>query len=266
MRVYQNEMNRNKRGAYCLLNAALFVFAGLLLVALPANAETVKEILQKVDKAVYTKTMRMDLVQVVTTPSGESRKFKMTSYSKNGTEQSLTEYTDPPRVNGMKILTLNDGDEIWTYFPKINRTRIIASSARNRRVQGSDFTYDDMALGKFEKNWTGKLGTEEKIAGKMCYKLIVKPTKTGPRSYSKAIMWVNKTNYTVVQTDYYDEDGEHSKQLQVGKYKKMGDVYVPFYYKMTNLLDGGKTEMKVSKAYINTNIDPNLFRKASLGS
>jgi outer membrane lipoprotein-sorting protein len=160
---------------------------------------------------------------------------------------------------------LNDGDDIWVYFPRTNRTRKIASSARNRRVQGSDFTYDDMASGKMAKSWKGKvLGTEERN-GVSCYKLGLKPTKSGPKSYSKVTAWVDKSNYTAVSIVYYDLDGEKTKRLDISGYKKIDKVMVPHKYTMTNLIDGGKTVMKVKKAEVNLRLKPGLFTEAGLG-
>jgi outer membrane lipoprotein-sorting protein len=229
-----------------------------------AKAESAGEILKKVDAAGHTETTRMRVAQKVVTPGGDERMFKMISYARRGNEQSLTEYIHPKQVKGMKILTLNDGDDIWTHFPKTNRTRKIASSARNRRVQGSDFTYDDMATGKYAKQWQGTLLGQEKMAGKDCFKLSLKPTAKGPKSYTKTIAWIDRATYTPVRIDYYDLDGDLLKRLELSDYRKVSNVLVPFAYKMTNLQDGGKTLMKVADAEVNITLDPVLFTEAGL--
>jgi outer membrane lipoprotein-sorting protein len=189
----------------------------------------------------------------------------MISYSRNGNEQGLTEYTAPNQVRGMKILTLNDGDDIWVYFPRTNRTRKIASSARNRRVQGSDFTYDDMATGKLAKHWTGKLLGTEELDGTKCFKLQLKPTEHGPRSYSKAIAWVSKADFTARRIVYFDLDGDRIKRLDLTDYRKISGVWVPHKYTMTNLTDGGRTIMRVKQAEVNVRLPGGLFAESSLG-
>jgi outer membrane lipoprotein-sorting protein len=230
-----------------------------------AHAQSVSDILNKVDAAAYSKTAKMEMAQKIVTPSGESRTFKMVSYSADGSEKGLTVYVAPNQVRGMKILTLNDGDDIWTYFPRTNRTRKIASSARNRRVQGSDFTYDDMSGGKMAKKWKGKvIGTEE-LAGKSCYKLQVTPTESGPKSYTKATVWISKKELEVLRIEYFDLDGDKLKRLDMGDYRKLNGVLIPFRYVMTNLQDGGKTLMKVDKAEINITLESGLFSEAGLG-
>jgi outer membrane lipoprotein-sorting protein len=240
-------------------------FAVVFSYAVRANAKSAAEILKKVDAVGYSKTAKMELVQKVVTPSGDSRSFKIVSYSANGSEKGLTVYVAPNQVRGMKILTLNDGDDIWSYFPRTNRTRKIASSARNRRVQGSDFTYDDMSGGKMAEKWKGKVVGTEELAGKPCYKLQVTPTPSGPKSYTKATAWISKAGSELLRIEYFDLDGDKLKRLDIGDYRKISGVLVPFRYIMTNLQDGGKTMMKVNKAEINIKLEAGLFSEAGLG-
>jgi outer membrane lipoprotein-sorting protein len=249
-----------------ILSASIVAVAlAAALVATGDKTPSAADILKKSDQVAFAESTRIELTQNVVAPDGEKRKFEMISYSQNGNEKGLTEYLSPNQVRGMKILTLNDGDDIWVYFPRTNRTRKIASSARNRRVQGSDFTYDDMASGKMAKSWKGKvLGTEERN-GKACYKLGLKPTRSGPRSYSKVTAWVDKSNYTAVSIVYWDLDGEKTKRLDISGYEKIDEVMVPHRYAMTNLIDGGKTVMKVEKAEVNVRLKPGLFTEAGLG-
>lgn len=252
------------------IKTALFAW-GLLgittmaLVQAAAGNYSAKDILAQVDKVSHTSSSKMLLTQTVITPSGAKRSFKMLSYSMNGNEKSLTEYLAPNQVRGMKILTLNDGDDIWTWFPRTNRVRKIASSARNRKVQGSDFTYDDMASGKMAKSWHAKLAGEESIGDTKCYKLSLVPSASGPKSYLKAMAWINKSTFATVRVEYFDLDGDKIKRLDIKSYKKVNGVLVPFRYVMTNLTDGGTTTMQVAKAEVNIKLNAQLFTEAGLG-
>jgi outer membrane lipoprotein-sorting protein len=164
----------------------------------------------------------------------------------------------------MKVLSLRDGNDIWSYFPRTNRVRKLASSARNRKVQGSDFTYDDMAQGKMIKQWQGVIVGEEKMAGNACFKLALTPTAEGPKSYRKIVIWVDKSLFTPLRIDYYDLDGYLLKRLEIKNYKKVSGVLIPHDYVMTNLTDGGKTLMKVVAAEVNVKLDPVIFTETGL--
>lgn len=239
-----------------------------LVIALVASGEktpSAADVLRKADEVGFAETTKIELTQTVVAPDGEKRTFEMVSYSQNGNEKGLTEYLAPNQVRGMKILTLNDGDDIWVYFPRTNRVRKIASSARNRKVQGSDFTYDDMASGKMAESWKGTVLGSEGRGGEECYKLSLKPTASGPKSYSKITAWIDKSSYTAVSIDYYDLDGDKVKRLDISDYKKISGVLIPHEYTMTNELDGGRTEMSVKSAKVNVSLAAGLFTEAGLG-
>jgi negative regulator of sigma E activity len=115
------------------------------------------------------------------------------------------------------------------------------------------------------KKWQGiVIGTEE-LAGKSCYKLQVTPTESGPKSYTKATVWISKKALEVLRIEYFDLDGDKLKRLDMGDYRKLNGVLIPFRYVMTNLQDGGKTLMKVDKAEINITLESGLFSEAGLG-
>lgn len=246
---------------------AVVALAALALAVVVSGDKTpsAKDILTKADEVGFAQSTKIELTQTVVAPDGEKRTFEMLSYSQNGNEKGLTEYLSPNQVRGMKILTLGDGDDIWVYFPRTNRVRKIASSARNRKVQGSDFTYDDMASGKMAKSWKGKVLGSEKKNGVDCHKLALTPTKSGPKSYSKITAWIDKSKHVAVSIDYYDEDGEKTKRLDIGGYQKINKVLIPHKYTMTNELDGGKTVMKVKQAEVNLRLKSGLFTEAGLG-
>jgi outer membrane lipoprotein-sorting protein len=226
---------------------------------------SVTDILKRIDKASYSGSSQIYMTQTVINPSGDKRVFKMVSYSLNGTDKALTKYLAPAQVAGMKILTLNDGDDIWSYFPRTNRTRKIASSARNRKVQGSDFTYEDMSQGKMSRSWKGSVAGSEKVDGSDCYRLNLVPSKDGPESYSKSVAWVDKKEFVIRRIIFFDSYGEKLKELTISGFKKISGVNIPFKYVMTNLQDGGRTIMTVASAKINISIDTGMFSEAALG-
>ena len=253
-------MKRTQRLA--TLASALVICA--VIAPQTATANDAAAVLKKVDAAGFAKSTRMKVIQKVITPSGDSRTFQIVSYTENGNEKSLSHYVSPEQVRGMKVLSLRDGNDIWSYFPRTNRVRKLASSARNRKVQGSDFTYDDMAQGKMVKQWKGKVIGEESTAGKACLKLELFPTESGPKSYKRTLVWVEKKTFSPLRIDYYDEDNLLLKRLELKNYKTVSGVRIPHDYVMTNLTDGGKTLMKVVSAEVNVKLDPVLFTETGL--
>ena len=59
-----------------------------------------------------------------------------------GRTKSFTEYLDPPREKGTKMLKLED--QLWTYTPSSDRTILISGHMLRQSIMGSDLSYEDM--------------------------------------------------------------------------------------------------------------------------
>jgi len=64
----------------------------------------------------------------------------------------MMRYIKPTSVKGQTFLMLNDGDDIWTYFPRTRRVRKMASHAKKMKVQGGDFSFDDFSSNETWEN------------------------------------------------------------------------------------------------------------------
>ena len=71
----------------------------------------------------------------------EIRTIRMKSWLK-GMTRSFTEFLDPPREKGTKMLKLDD--QLWTYSPSTDRTILISGHMLRQSVMGSDFSYQDL--------------------------------------------------------------------------------------------------------------------------
>ena len=228
-----------------------------LTISLTAQEMTVNQILKKVEQNEQINSVESTGKQTITTSKGKKRTLEMMSYSKNNGASQLSVYTLPARVAGDKILMLNDGDDIWFYTPKTDRVRHLASHAKKQKVQGSDFSYQDMEKRNYEKDFASVLMGIEEITGNTCYKIELIPTETGP-DYSKMIIWIDKEKFALRRVDYYDE-GELLKRLSVENIKQINQYWVPLKYTMTNLQDGGSTIMETLDVKVDVQLDDKMF-------
>ena len=244
------------------------VLAGLAAALLTFNAiggdtdKEAKKILKKADKAGWSKASHMLFEQTITTTSGSTRTFKVESWAMNGDEMQLMRYLAPPPSKGIGVLTLEGGDNIWVYFPDSDDLRKIASSARNQSVEGSDFTYEDMATTTMSKKYEPTLAGEEQIDGTLCHKLELKPLKKS--IYSKLVIWVDKSNYAARKIDYYNKKGKHEKTLSLSNLKQIKGIWIAKELVMENHKRGSKTIIKVKKIKINPDIDESIFTTQNL--
>ena len=118
---------------------------------------TVDEILDKSEANENFSTSASINIEEVYNSDGSVKLSRIKAYAKNGSEKTLMEYTEPKRIQGMKILMLNKGDDIWFYSNRTNRVRKIASHQKNQSANNSDFSYEDMSMSDNRKDYTYKL-------------------------------------------------------------------------------------------------------------
>lgn len=228
------------------------------IMAILAQELTPQQIISKIDETERAPSSKLIIKQTITTTSGAKRTLTAEAYSKGNYDKQLMIYTAPARVAGDKILMLNQGDDIWFYTPRTDRIRHLASHAKRQKVMGSDFSYEDLAGGKLEENYTYKLLRTEKVEGVACYKFELVPTPSGPH-YSKLIYWADKERFVSIRIDYYDDDGKLLKRLILSDYDTVDGQLYPKKMVMTNLQEGGNTVIETEAAQFNLNLPDEIF-------
>jgi hypothetical protein len=128
----------------------LVFLTGALYVAwnppsLHAGSElTADAILDTLTETLNPEQSQGKITMTIVTSSGDERTFVYETYSKGQGEKSLMKYVKPSRVRGQTILMLNDADDIWTYFPRTRDVRKLVTHAKKQKLEGSDFSYEDM--------------------------------------------------------------------------------------------------------------------------
>ena len=184
----------------------MFVIYLCSVFTLNAQELTGKDIIKKVDENMNQDASYGKMSMTIVTTSGSERTFEYEAWSKNKGEKNLVRYYNPSRVKGQAILMLNSADDIWAFFPRTQRVRKLATHAKKQKMQGSDFTYEDMGSGDtFIKNFITTQQKDEKIEGYDCYKIELQRKPEKDSRYSRIVMWVIKENFVPVVVDYYDE-------------------------------------------------------------
>ena len=230
-----------------------------LLITLSVNAQvqSVDQIMENIEKNGKIFSSVSTMKQTNITSKGSTRTLTMEAYSKDSGDKQLSIYTAPARVKGDKILLLNGGDDIWFYTPKTDRVRHLASSAKKQKVQGSDFSYQDMEQRDYKKDFSSKILNKEKIADVECLLIEAIPTETGP-NYSKLLFWVDVKNFVVIKTEFYD-DGFLLKTLLTSEIKKVGNYWMPMKMSMINNQSGSQTIIETTNIKLDVDIDDSKF-------
>lgn len=244
-----------KRMSLC----TLFAFAALF-----AAEPTGKEIMDKVITHMNPEYARGIVEQTIVTTSGDKRTFRYETYMADNGEKSLIRYLEPSRVKGNALLMTDHSNNIWMYNRRTGRVRKLASSAKNQKFEGSDFTYEDMGSGdSWKDHYTPHLRGVEKINREKCYRLELQAL-SGDNSYLKVICYVRINDCFPIRIDYYDPNGVFSKSLYLENIQTIEGVLTPLKMTMRNHLEKTETVMEYRNITYNVEFDKYFFTERNL--
>lgn len=246
----------------------LKLFLCLLLVFSPlvfVQAQNAEEIIARVTTIMSPENTYSKGSQTITTSSGKERTFEFESWSAGKGEKSLTRYTKPAAVRGQAFLMLNNADDIWSYFPRTKRVRKLASHAKKQKMQGSDFTYEDMGGGDvFQKKFRASILAEETRFKSLVWKLeLIGITEMDP-PYPKIILWVRQSDYFPIALDYYDDNDFNSKTLHLSDIQMIENYPTAMVMEMTDHKERSSTTMKTLEVTYSWEPPKGFFSERSL--
>ncbi len=252
-----------------IVKIAVQVWTIVLLIIPTAYGQemTGEEIIKKVNEIFNPASSYGRSKMTIVTTSGQKRTFEFESWSKDGGEKNLVRYHKPGRVKDQATLMLNHADDIWMFFPRTQRVRKLATHAKKQKMQGSDFSYEDMGSGDtFITDFTPVRLGDEKMNEKICYKLEMVRKEDSDLSYSRMIMWIIKENFVPVVIDYYDEKDpvRHIKRLVQSNIRLIGSIPTAMRSVMYNRGDNSQTELELLEIKYDLPLSDAMFTERSL--
>jgi len=239
----------------------------LLLAAAPAAAAEAdsltagERILRRVDANIGS-----DRKVSVATMTIHGRRGNRTVRSRSwieGMARSFTEYLDPPRERGVKMLKL--GDQLWTYSPATDRTIRISGHLLRQSVMGSDLSYEDLMEDPVLHNlYTAAVAGEDSLGGRACWVLELGARREG-LAYHRRRVWVDRERDVLLREDRFARSGRLLKTTEVLAVERIADRWVPVRVVFRDVLGGGEgTEFAIESIAFDAEIPEHLFSKAAL--
>ena len=261
-------MNNHINRLLSVISFSVLLAATLPFMQLNAQKEmTADEILETLTETMNPEQSHGIMSMTIVTSSGQERTFKYETFSKDKGEKSLMKYLEPQRVKGQTILMLNDANDIWTYFPRTKRVRKLATHAKKQKVEGSDFSYEDMgASDAFVEEYNAQRLNDENKEGRSCYKLELTRKPESNASYSRVMLWVDKEKFIPLVVDYYHENDPElrEKQLVCDDVQLIDEIYTPMDCTMYNKLDNTYTRMKIVEITYRVELSDDLFTEMGM--
>ena len=250
-----------------LVKIVSLLLCTLPLAALQGEELTAAQVMQGVNDLLNQPAIYSQGRMIIQTSSGQERIFELDSWSLNGGEKTVMCYTAPSRVRGQSTLMLNNADEIWIYFPRTGRVRKLAAHARYQKMEGSDFTYEDMGSGdtfvdEFDPVFLGR----DKQCDTECYHLELVRRESSRSSYHHLQIWARLSDFFPVRIDYYEEAGQSlpAKRLLQSEITIVEGIPTAGRMEMHNLLDNTVTVMETDSIRYNLEIPDDFFTTRQL--
>jgi outer membrane lipoprotein-sorting protein len=250
----------------------IVTFCAALLITLPTflygqEDLTADQILETLTETMNPEQSQGIMTMTIVTSSGQERTFEYETYSKGKGDRSLMKYLKPQRVKGQTILMLNDANDIWTFFPRTKRIRKLATHAKRQRVEGSDFSYEDMgASNTFIEEYDALRLKDEKIEGRQCFNIELTRHPDSDAGYSRIMLWIDQEQYVPLVIDYYHDDDPElmQKQLICSNIQLIDGIYTPMSCTMYNQLDNTHTSMEIVEISYEVDLPDDLFTEMGM--
>ncbi|MCD4678217.1 MAG: outer membrane lipoprotein-sorting protein, partial [Desulfobacula sp.] len=107
------------------------------------NSQDANEILQNVDKVLYSARDQQNTVTIILIDKDGDESISGADVIQKGNDMRLFRFTSPASQAGIAFLSLAN-DVMYIYMPAFGKERRIASHVKNQKFAGTDFSYDDM--------------------------------------------------------------------------------------------------------------------------
>ncbi len=182
-----------------------------------------------------------------------------------GREDALIRFTAPAKDAGNA--TLKQGQKMWTYTPRLNRTIRLPFSLMSQSWAGSDFSYTDLSrsddlLVHYELNITQR----EQVDGLWVFTIVALPHDDAPVVWGKEELVLREDNIILRQT-FFDQDMQPLKEMRTLDIGELGGRTFGTRMRMVPLDEPDHyTELHYEAAEFDLPLQDRLFTQFSLKS
>ena len=237
---------------FCWMLLAPFLSAQVL--ALDAA-----EILYKVDEVFNAPQDQECKVKLVLIDKNGREKTRECIMLQKGSDKRLVRFVSPADQKGIAFLSLPN-EVMYLYLPAFQKTRRIASHVKNTKFAGTDFTYEDLEVRSFTKNWRAELiGMEDNH-----YVLQLFPLASTKTDYGKMVLRVRKDNFYLTRMELYNKNGKLYKILTRDKIEKINGYWTARETQMEDLEANHKTKMLMEQVRFDVGLADDIFTERYL--
>ena len=235
-----------------IFSSAVLVFSFSICAAAQTSVE---ELLEKVDLLYRSNSSHAIMEMKIVTENWE-RTTEMEVWSR-GMEETLIKILSPRKDRGIK--TLKRGNQMWNYFPKINKMLKVPPSMMMSSWMGSDFTNDDLVReNTFVDDYISKLEPHPSAVEDLYYIILI-PKKHTVTVWGKLSISIRRDDYMPVEQIFFNEHGEKKRVMEFREFQLMGGKKIPAVLEMRTLNKKSKTLIRYKSIDYNPELSKIFF-------
>lgn len=235
---------------------ALFIL--YLIFPLIILGITPEEILERVDYNMTPDSIKYRGEMII---HKKDKKFvKKMKIQAVGSDLALIEFISPPRDKGTKYL--RNGNNLWIFLPKADRTVKISGHMLRQNMMGSDISYEDQTD---RSHLTDLYKSEILNETDDIYILELIAREGEDTAYYRRVIEVDKENYVLKNSKMYAMSGKLLKEFYVDEAVWIRDRYYITKFRMEDKIKRGSyTELILKDIIIDPNIPDSVFTLRNL--
>jgi outer membrane lipoprotein-sorting protein len=182
-----------------------------------------------------------------------------------GREDALIRFVAPARDAGNALL--KQGDKMWTFNPKLNKSIRLPGGMMSQSWAGSDFSYDDMSRSdKWIKHYRLEHVDTELADGLKTYTIDAVPFDDAPVVWGKERLRIREDS-VLIEAIYYDQDMQPLRRMVATEIGTRGGRIMATTMRMMDLeKPDSYTEVRYDAMDFDVALEDRLFTLFSLQS
>ena len=241
----------------CLLLVICFAAGS----AAASDAITARQLVEGAIDQTRGQTSYTELSMTIHRPTWE-RTSRLTAWTR-GREDALIRFTSPARDAGNA--TLKQGERMWTYTPKLNRTIRLPFSLMSQSWAGSDFSYNDLSrTDNLLHQYQLELTDQRADGDRTIYTIEAIPHDDAPVVWGKEQL-VLRDDYVLLEQTFFDQDLAPLKKMETLEVGELGGRVMGTKMRMFEIgKEDSYTELEYNAAEFDLQIDDQKFTLFSL--
>jgi hypothetical protein len=194
----------------------------------------------------------------------------------NKDSKSIAILLEPASERGIGMLTYTYADserdnETWLYLSALGKVkRISVRSSDDEETEsaslfGTEITTEDRETGKLD-DYTYELLEQGEYRGRQVAVIESRPKahRINKSSYGKTRSWIDLERFIVLKAQMFDKHGNPIKRIEVGKVKKINNIWMGRSLTFMNSVSQRLTNMKLEAISFDMEIDESFLTQRAL--